>query len=75
MYDPELDRFKRDVHLLRYAVERHGYQRNKLKSTRSSHVLGHPRLSFRRDSPSGGKDWNDVLQSNRPRSLAEGKGR
>jgi hypothetical protein len=42
MYDAELDRFKSDVHLLRYAVERYGYQRNRQKSTRSSHVLAHP---------------------------------
>jgi hypothetical protein len=42
MYDAELDRFKRDVHLLRYAIERHGYQRSARKSTRSSHVLAHP---------------------------------
>jgi hypothetical protein len=42
MYDAELDRFKRAVHLLRYAIERHGYQRDRTKSTRSSHVLGHP---------------------------------
>jgi hypothetical protein len=43
MYDDsELNRFKRDVHLLRYAVERHGYQRDPLKSSLFSHVLGHP---------------------------------
>jgi hypothetical protein len=43
MYDDsELNRFKRDVHLLRYAVERYGYQRNVDGSTRSSHILGHP---------------------------------
>jgi hypothetical protein len=42
MYDAELDRFKRDVHLLRYAIERHGYTRCKPKSTRTSHVLSHP---------------------------------
>ncbi len=42
MYDAELDRFKRDVHLLRYAIERYGYERSKPKSTRASHVLAHP---------------------------------
>ena len=42
MYDRELDRFKRDVHLLRYAIERYGYERSKPKSTRASHVLAHP---------------------------------
>jgi hypothetical protein len=42
MYDAELDRFKRDVHLLRYAIERHGYERDLEKSTRSSHLLAHP---------------------------------
>jgi hypothetical protein len=42
MHDDELDRFKRDIPLLRYAVERYGYQRDKRESSRSSHVLRHP---------------------------------
>jgi hypothetical protein len=55
MYDDsELNRFKRDVHLLRYAVERHGYQRDPLKSSLFSHVLGHPtsgdKIIARRDT-------------------------
>jgi hypothetical protein len=41
MYDAELDRFKSDISLLRYAIERHGYQRDRRKSSRSSHVLRH----------------------------------
>jgi hypothetical protein len=42
MVDSELDRFKSDISLLRYAVERYGYQRDRRKSSRSSHVLRHP---------------------------------
>jgi|GEM_PF-1537054 Toprim domain-containing protein/uncharacterized protein DUF3991 len=41
MYDHELDRFKRDVHLVQYAIDRHGYQRVARKSSRTSHVLRH----------------------------------
>ncbi len=39
MYDEELDRFKRDIHLVQYAVERYGYTRDKSESSRGSHVL------------------------------------
>ncbi len=42
MHDDELDRFKRDIPLVRYAVERYGYQRARRESGRSSHVLRHP---------------------------------
>jgi len=42
MHDDELDRFKRDIPLLRYAVEGYGYQRDKRESSRASHVLRHP---------------------------------
>jgi hypothetical protein len=42
MHDAELHRFKSDIALPRYAVERYGYQRNPKKSTRSSHALRHP---------------------------------
>jgi hypothetical protein len=41
MYDEELDRFKRDIHLVQYALERHGYTRDKTESSRHSHVLRH----------------------------------
>lgn len=42
MYDAELDRFKSDIHLVQYAVERYGYQRDRRESSRASHVLRHP---------------------------------
>ncbi|HEY4013358.1 MAG TPA: toprim domain-containing protein [Polyangiaceae bacterium] len=42
MYDPELDRFKSDIHLVQYAIERCGYQRDWRESSRVSHVLRHP---------------------------------
>ncbi len=42
MYDPELDRFKSDIHLVQYAIERCGYQRDRRESSRVSHVLRHP---------------------------------
>ncbi|HEY4014289.1 MAG TPA: toprim domain-containing protein [Polyangiaceae bacterium] len=42
MYDPELDRFKSDIHLVQYAIERLGYQRDRRESSRVSHVLRHP---------------------------------
>ncbi len=42
MYDPELDRFKSDIHLVQYAIERCGYQRDPRESSRVSHVLRHP---------------------------------
>ena len=41
MHDDELDRFKRDVHFVEYALERHGYQRIVRESSRGSHVLRH----------------------------------
>jgi hypothetical protein len=42
MYDPELDRFKSDIHFVQYAVERYGYERDRRESSRASHVLRHP---------------------------------
>jgi hypothetical protein len=42
MVDSELDRFKSDISLLRYAIERYGYQRDRRKSGPASHVLRHP---------------------------------
>jgi Toprim-like len=42
MHDPELDRFKSDIHLAQYAIERCGYQRDRRESSRVSHVLRHP---------------------------------
>ncbi len=42
MYDHELDRFKRDVHFVEYALERYGYKRQARESSRASHVLQHP---------------------------------
>jgi hypothetical protein len=41
MYDAELDRFKRDIHLVQYALERFGYARDPRESSRHSHVLRH----------------------------------
>src|SRR5579859_5903349 len=42
MHDHELDLFKRDIHLVQYAVRRHGYTRDRRESSRNSHVLRHP---------------------------------
>ncbi len=42
MYDDELHRFKSDIHFVRYAVDRYGYQRDRRESSVSSHVLRHP---------------------------------
>ena len=42
MHDSELDRFKTDIHLVQYAIERYGYQRDRQESSRASHVLRHP---------------------------------
>jgi hypothetical protein len=39
VYDHELDRFKRDIHLVQYATERYGYARDPRESSRHSHVL------------------------------------
>ena len=39
MHDPELDRFKRDIHFVHYAIERYGYTRDARESSRASHVL------------------------------------
>jgi hypothetical protein len=39
MYDDELHRFKSDIHLVQYAVDRYGYQRDRRESSVSSHVL------------------------------------
>jgi hypothetical protein len=41
MYDPELDRFKRDTHLVGFAVQRYGYVRDRRESSRACHVLRH----------------------------------
>jgi hypothetical protein len=40
--DDELHRFKTDIPLVHYAVDRHGYQRDRRESSVSSHVLRHP---------------------------------
>jgi hypothetical protein len=42
MLDHELHRFKSDIHLVHYAVDRYGYQRDRRESSVSSHVLRHP---------------------------------
>jgi len=42
MYDDELHRFKSDIHLVHYAAERYGYQRDRRESSVASHVLRHP---------------------------------
>ncbi len=41
MYDLELDRFKRDIHLVGFAVQRYGYVRDRRESSRACHVLRH----------------------------------
>jgi hypothetical protein len=42
MHDDELHRFKSDIHLVQYAAERYGYQRDRRESSARSHVLRHP---------------------------------
>jgi hypothetical protein len=42
MYDYELDRFKKDIHLVQFAVQRYGYARDRKESSRACHVLRHP---------------------------------
>ncbi len=42
MHDDELHRFKSDISLVQYAVDRYGYQRDRRESSVSSHVLRHP---------------------------------
>src|SRR5260370_26995880 len=42
MYDHELDRFKKDIHLVQFAVQRCGYARDRKESSRACHVLRHP---------------------------------
>jgi hypothetical protein len=41
MHDDELHRFKSHIHLVHYAVDRYGYQRDRRESSVSSHVLRH----------------------------------
>jgi hypothetical protein len=41
MHDDELHRFKSDISLVHYAVDRYGYQRDRRESSVSSHVLRH----------------------------------
>jgi Toprim domain-containing protein/uncharacterized protein DUF3991 len=41
MYDHELDRFKRDIPLVQFAVQRYGYVRDRRESSRACHVLRH----------------------------------
>lgn len=54
MYDPELDSFKRHIHLVDFACERYGYVRDRRESSRECHVLRHDaaddKLVVRRDS-------------------------
>ena len=42
MYDQELERFKSDINLIHYAIDRYGYQRDRRESSRGSHVMRHP---------------------------------
>ena len=39
MYDSELHRFKSDIDLVQYAIDRYGYQRDRRESSRACHVL------------------------------------
>jgi hypothetical protein len=41
MYDSELHRFKTDIDLVQYAIDRYGYQRDRRESSRACHVLRH----------------------------------
>ena len=41
MHDSELHRFKTDIDLVQYALDRYGYQRDRRESSRASHVLRH----------------------------------
>jgi hypothetical protein len=54
MHDPELDSFKRDIHLVQFAIERYGYARDRRESSRACHVLRHEasddKLVVRRDA-------------------------
>jgi hypothetical protein len=42
MYDHELERFKRDIHLVEFVAARYGYLRDRRESSRACHVLRHP---------------------------------
>jgi len=42
MYDQELERFKSDIALAHFAIDRYGYRRDRRESSRASHVLRHP---------------------------------
>src|ERR1022692_4958391 len=56
MYDDELDRFKRDIHLVQFAVDRYGYVRDRRESSRACHVLRHEKSDDKivvRQSPDG----------------------
>ena len=54
MYDHELHRFKTDIHLVQYAIDRYGYRPDRRESSRASQVLRHPRtddkIIVRRDT-------------------------
>ena len=54
MYDHELDSFKRDIHLVQFAIERYGYVRDRHESSVACHVLRHQetddKLVVRRDA-------------------------
>jgi hypothetical protein len=39
MHDSEFHQFKSDIHLVQFAVERYGYERDRRESSRASHVL------------------------------------
>ena len=86
MHDHELDSFKRDIHLVQFAVERYGYVRDRRESSVSSHVLRHEasrdKLVVRRDadghwtyfSVRDGRDSGtviDFVQARRGRGLRE----
>jgi hypothetical protein len=53
MHDDELHRFKSDIPLLDYAIDRYGYRRDRRESSVASHVLRHPetddKIVVRRD--------------------------
>ena len=54
MYDHELHRFKTEIHLVQYAIDRYGYRRDRHESSRASRVLRHPgtddKIIVRRDT-------------------------
>jgi hypothetical protein len=85
MHDPEFDQFKRDIHLVDYAVRRYGYTRDPRESSRRSHVLRQPSTNDKIIVRQGEGHWTyfsvrddhdngtiiDFVQRRQSRSLGE----